>query len=318
MKRLLLVLVLIAVAISGCTEKEMASKSTDELKTLSISSAENLTGFGVKSTMVQTIKLNSGANASDSNITTVTESAETTASVNLADMQAHATGSTQNLAEVAGKTIGNSSTSADVYQMKNITYVKDENGNWTRLVDPRSPDEVWGGDSNNQIKNMAETFNLSKTEDLGSETVDGVDAYKIKIVTGSSDYLILYNAAFSTAAKIVQYPLYMPSINKTELNETGKIEKTIWISKENNMPVKYQSTMSFTVTPEIVGSLNPNTWQMTMLNKSIQMGEISVVIESTDKYFDFNRPKEIKPPAEALSAPSMNPDTYQINESEQA
>ena len=45
MKRLLLVLMLIAVAISGCTEKgpSVADKSAAELKTLSIAAAENLT-----------------------------------------------------------------------------------------------------------------------------------------------------------------------------------------------------------------------------------------------------------------------------------
>ena len=51
--------------------------------------------------------------------------------------------------------------------------------------------------------------------------------------------------------------MYLPSVNRTELNETGKIEKTIWISKKSYLPVKYQSAMSFSMTPEIIGSWIP-------------------------------------------------------------
>ena len=63
MKRLLLVLMLIAVAISGCTEKgpSVADKSAVELKTLSIASAENLTGYSIKSSVTQILKLNTGS-----------------------------------------------------------------------------------------------------------------------------------------------------------------------------------------------------------------------------------------------------------------
>lgn len=309
MKRLLPVLVLIAVAISGCTEKgpDTAVKSIDELKNLSVSSAENLTSFSVKSSMTQVLKLHSGANATEGNITTVTESAETTASVNLTALQAHAEGSTKNEAESGGKVMSSISTKADVYQMGNVTLVNDESGNWTRLEDPRSADEVWGQDKNNQIKTMAETLHLAKTEDLGSEAVDGEDAYKISIVAGSDEFLNLYNSAFTVAAKITQYPMYLPSINKTELNETAKMEKTIWISKKSGLPVRYTSLMSFTMTPEIIGALNPETRQMVMLNQSVRLGRIEVSIESTDDYFGFDAPAEIMPPAEALSAPAFSP-----------
>ncbi|HNX39372.1 MAG TPA: hypothetical protein PKK11_02225 [Methanothrix sp.] len=309
MKRLLPVLVLIAVAISGCTEKgpDTAVKSIDELKNLSVSSAENLTSFSVKSSMTQVLKLHSGANATEGNITTVTESAETTASVNLTTLQAHAEGSTKNEAESGGKVLSSISTKADVYQMGNVTLVNDESGNWTRLEDPRSADEVWGQDKNNQIKTMAETLHLAETEDLGSEAVDGEDAYKISIVAGSDEFLNLYNSAFTVAAKITQYPMYLPSINKTELNETAKMEKTIWISKKSGLPVRYKSLMSFTMTPEIIGALNTETRQMVMLNQSVRLGKIEVSIESTDDYLGFDAPLEIMPPAEALSAPAFSP-----------
>jgi hypothetical protein len=317
MKRLLLVLMLIAVAISGCTEKgpSVVEKSAEELKTLSVTSAENLTSYSIKGSVTQTLKLNSGANATPEEVTTVTEGAETVAVVNLLSLQAHASGSTKNQMVVPGQPANTSATSADVYQIGNSTYVNDESGNWTHLVDPRSAEEVWGQDKNNQVIALAKTFNLSTTEDIGSETIDGEDAYKFKIVTGSGDYISLQNAAFAVAAKVTQYPMYLPSVNKTELNETGKIEKMIWISKKSYLPVKYQSVMSFSMTPEIIGALDLNTSQMKMFDQSIRLGEISV---SIDLYYDFDKPMDITPPEQALFAPVITPNQVQPQVVEQA
>ena len=313
MKRLLLVLVLIVVAFSGCTEKgpSVADKSAAELKTLSVAAAENLTSYSIKSSMTQTLKLDSGSNATAEKSTTITENAETVAVVNLSSLEAHATGSTKNQMEMTGQPANTSTTSADVYQIGNSTYVNDESGNWTHLADPRSKQEVWGPDRNNQVKAIAATFNLSTTEDLGAEAISGEDAYKLKIVTGSGDKINLQNAAFAIAAKVTQYPMYLPSVNRTELNETGKIEKTIWISKKSYLPVKYQSIMSFSMTPEIIGALDPNTSQMKMFNQSIRLGEISVSIETDDLYYDFDKPTDITPPEQALSAPVITPTQVQ-------
>ena len=314
MKRLLLVLVLIVVAFSGCTEKSpsVADKSAAELKTLSVAAAENLTSYSIKSSMTQTLKLDSGNNATEGKSTTITENAETVAVVNLSSLEAHATGSTQNQMEMTGQPANTSTTKADVYQIGNSTYVNDESGNWTHLADPRSKEEVWGPDKNNQVKAIAATFNLSTTEDLGSEAISGEDAYKLKIVTGSGDQINLQNAAFAIAAKVTQYPMYLPSVNRTELNETGKIEKTIWISKKSYLPVKYQSTMSFTMTPEIIGALDPNTSQMKMFNQSLRLGEISVSIMTDDQYSDFDKPTDIALPEQALSAPVITPTQVQM------
>jgi outer membrane lipoprotein-sorting protein len=313
MKRLLLVIVLIAVALSGCAEKgpSVAEKSPAELKNLSVAAANNLTAYSIKSSMTQTLKLESGSNATAEKSTTITETADTMAVVNLSSLEAHATGSTKNQMEMSGQDANSSATKADVYQIGNSTYVNDESGNWTHLADPRSKEEVWGPDRNNQVKAIAATFNLSATEDLGSESINGEDAYKLKIVTGSGDQTNLQNAAFAIAAKVTQYPMYLPSVNRTELNETGKIEKTIWISKKSYLPVKYLSTMSFSMTPEIIGALDPSTSQMKMFNQSIRLGEISVSIEAEDQYYDFDKPTEITLPEQALSAPVITPTQMQ-------
>ena len=309
MKKLLIVLMLIAVAFSGCTEKgpSVANKSAEELKTLSIATAENLTSYSIKSSMTQILKLNTGANATPEKATIVTESTETVAFANLSRLEAHVNGSAKNQMEVPDLPVNTSTTSVDFYQIGNSTYVSDESGNWTHLVDPRSAEEVWGPKRNNQVMGLATTFNLSTTVDLGSDAINGEDAYKLKIVTGSGDNISLDNAALAIAAKITQYPMYLPAVNKTELNETGKIEKMVWISKKSYLPVKYHSIMSFSMTPEVIGALDPNTGQMKMFNQSIRLGEILVSIDTTDLYYDFDKPMDITPSEPALFAKVITP-----------
>jgi outer membrane lipoprotein-sorting protein len=323
MKRLLLVLVIIAVAISGCTEKGPSEtggasgidRSVDDLKTLSISAAEELTSYSVKSSMSQIWTLYGDMEKADpENVTTVTESVETIASVNLSSFQAQADGSTENQMVQPGQPASPESsrtTQVVVYQLGNSTYIKDESGNWTHLQDPRSAEDIWGQDNNNQVKAMAEMFNQSTTEEAGSDTVEGQDTYKFKIVTGSGDYDNLYNTASSIAAQLTQYPMFMPAVNKTELNETSKMEKTIWISKTTYLPVKYESLISFQMTPEIIGELDLNTSQMKMYNQSRRLPPVSISMETSDLYYDFDKPVVLTLPAEALSANTIRPTTIQ-------
>ncbi len=314
MKRLLLVLVLIVVAISGCTEKAPSGtkESVGDLKNLAIMSADNLSTYSLKSSVTQTMKLNAaGINATTEKETAISESAETVASVNLSGFQARASGLTKSVLELPGQPANSSSTQADVYQIGNSTYVKDEKGQWTHLKDPRSAAEIWGEGNNNQVKSLALMINQSQTEEVGSEIVDGVDTYKLKILIGKGDYDNLYNTALGTAARLVQYPLFTPSVNSKELNETANMEKLIWISKDTYLPKKYQSSLSFKMTPEVIGSLDPSTGQMNRFNQSVRLGQVSVSVETADLYYDFNKPVDITPPAEALAAKPVSPTQIQ-------
>ena len=310
MKRLLMIiLILAALAISGCMEsQDQPEKSIEELKVLSLSAAENLTSYSLQSTMSRTRTLNAiGANATAENATIIKEGAQTTAIVNLSGQQAHARGSTTIEAEQPGLEKNTTTTEADVYQLGNSTYIL-ESGNWTRLLDPRTAEEIWGLGRNNQVMSMAETFNLSQVELAGSENIDGTDAYKLRIVTAEAENNdAIYDSAFSMAASLVSYPMLMPSVNRTELNETGMVEKTLWISKSTYLPVKYQSKMGYTMTPMIIGGLDINTSQMTMFNESIEMGAVEVSVETTDTYYDFDKQLTITPPAEALDAVVIRP-----------
>jgi outer membrane lipoprotein-sorting protein len=309
MKRLLVALILIAVAISGCTEKgpSVVDKNVEELKNLSISAAGNLSSYSLKSSLTSTWKLHSGNNTTQDKLSTFTEDIETIAAVDLQNLKVHANSSTKNMLETPDMPANVTTSIVDFYLIGNSTYMDDENSNWTHLVDPRAAEEVWGPDRNNQVEALAGTFNLSKTEILGTESVNGEDAYKLKIVPGNEDNASLFNTAFAIAAKVTQYPLLLPSLNRSELNETGKIEKTIWISKSTYLPMKYESAMSFTMTPEIIGALDASTGMATMFNQSIPLGAIVVSTRASDLYHDFDQPLNITPPMQALSSPAITP-----------
>ncbi len=317
MRRLLLILMLAALAISGCTEKGPSApdRSVEELKNLSAPSAENLSSFAVESLASQAIELNSGSNASEEKATTITESMETHSSVNLSGMMVHVKGSTESKMEVEGEPENSNVIGAEVYLIGNSTYIQ-QDGNWTHLIDPRSAEEVWSEDRNNQVLSLARTFNLSELEDMGSESVEGEEAYKFRIVTGSADETNLFNVAFAVAAKVTQYPLNLPSINRSELNETARMEKAIWISKQSLLPVKYESEISFTMTPEIIGAMNLSTGQMEMFNQSTTLGEISVSVKTSDRFYDFDKPMSITVPEEALNSPAISPNTMQPTSSQ--
>jgi len=317
MRRLLLILMLAALAISGCTEKGPSApdRSVEELKNLSAPSAENLSSFAVESLASQAIELNSGSNASEEKATTITESMETHSSVNLSGMMVHVKGSTESKMEVEGEPENSNVIGAEVYLIGNSTYIQ-QDGNWTHLIDPRTAEEVWSGDRNNQVLSLARTFNLSELEDMGSESVEGEEAYKFRIVTGSADETNLFNVAFAVAAKVTQYPLNLPSINRSELNETARMEKAIWISKQSLLPVKYESEISFTMTPEIIGAMNLSTGQMEMFNQSTTLGEISVSVKTSDRFYDFDKPMSITVPEEALNSPAISPNTMQPTSSQ--
>ena len=312
----MIVLVLAALAISGCMEsQDEAEKSIEELKVLSLSAAENLTSYSLQSTMSRTRTLNAiGDNATEEDATIIKESAETTAIVSLAEQQAHAMGSTTIEAKQPGLEKNTTTTEADVYQMGNSTYIMDESGNWTHLMDPRNPEEIWGEGKNNQVMAMAKTFNLSQVEMMGSESIDGTDAYKLRIVTGEAESDTIYETAFALVANMVSYPMFMPEVNRTELNETGKMEKTIWISKSSYLPIKYQSLMSFTMTPSIIGGLDINTSQMNMFDEPMEMGAVDVSLETSDSYYDFDKSTTISLPAEALDAIVVRPVQIEVQD----
>lgn len=317
MKKMLLVTALIVVAFSGCLERGTSETglTTCEIETLAFNSSDNLSTYSVISSVNQTLMLKGATenNATQgNNVTIIAKKTKTMESVDLANYRAAINDSTEDLIEVSGKATNTSSHQAAVYLILNSTYFKGNGGNWTHLKDPRPIEEIWGEGKDNQVKALVEMINQSYVNTIGSEKIDGEDAYKLKISPRSGNYSILHNIAFHIAAELVQNPLLMPEINSTELNESSEMEIWIWISKETYLPKKFQSIMSFKITPVIIGGLDSSTGEMKRFNQSIVLGEVSAKIERTERYYDFNKPVVISLPEDALKTAPIIPGQKQV------
>lgn len=290
--------------------------SVSDIKTLSIQSADGLSSYRLKTTTSENTLIDPfqidvsprvhGQGSRSLQIVWKGRETEETAEI---DTDMDLSGQRANIKSIATSTVRaegqpekTKTVQTDIYQIGNSTHLKTDEGNWTGIILPLPGESLWVQESNNQILNMAEAINSSPVEVIGIEMIDGTETYKLEILATDSDYENLYTAARGLVDQLTQYPQFMPSINRSEFNEGVVMEKQVWISKESYLPVKYQSKMGFKVAPYIIGALDPDTSLMRMFNQSVRLGEVSVVSESTEIYYDFNRSMEINPPQEALQA----------------
>jgi len=322
MKRLFLVLMIAAaLAVCGCTEKAPSGNapSAGDLKANALSAASNLSTYTLTSLVNESLKLKAkGLNATPEKVITISNGVEAKLAMNLTSFMANASVTTSNSTEVSGSPAVGSSSKIDVYQIGNSTYIKDESGKWTHLKDPRSPEELWANGNNNQVLNLAEGINSSQIEVVGSEKINGEDTYKLMITPVKDDYSIRDNIALEeagNAADILTRPpeniIPIPSINGAELNETGKIEKLVWISQKTYLPVRYQSSISFNMTPLIAGFSDLGANRTVKFNQSVSLGEMSVNMVTADQYSGFDQPLVIAPPDEALRTAPIVPSSIQ-------
>lgn len=319
--RLFSALMLMVVLLSGCMEGgpgkiggSGVEESVEEIKNLSIQSADSLSSYRLRTSVVQNMSFDAlRINVTPEfhgmkgrimmiawNATEIQESTGATSSVNLTGHNASSKSTTTRIVEQESGPEERSIGRVDLYQIGNSTYVKRNNGNWTHLRSSRSSDAIWGVGRNSHVKTLAEAINGTQAEIIGMDKVEGADAYKLKVMAGSSDYGEMYNIAQASANWIMHYPELMPFIDHSAINRTAVVDKYVWISRESYLPVKYQRSISFRMTPEAVGALDSETGKMRLFNKSVQLGEVSVDLESIDLYYDFNKSVDIGLLADAL------------------
>lgn len=318
MKGLLIFLVLMLMAFSGCLEESpggaggegeseyggrgysMAGKGlggeeagVSDLTALSARSAGGLKSYGMRSSVAETVKIDAvsvnltpehhgmskrilriSRNASEKK-----ESTETVAHLNLSGYQASSQSTTVRMYREGQGAEQSRTGRTEVYQAGNSTHIRQDNGSWINIVTPITVEAFWSRENSNPAKGLAEMVNRSQAEVVGIEDLDGTAAYKLKIVSDESEYSDLYYEAIVLANEMAGYPAVMPSINRTEFDETAVIEKTAWISKDAHLPLKYQSRMGFRVVPRIIGALDSETSRMKMFSQSMPLGEISVEFE---------------------------------------
>lgn len=307
MKRLILALAIITVALSGCTEK---APSPGEIKTSMIHSAANLTAysFGISDNQTESIRdLVKNNITNEYNISTRSVKTEVTAVVDLANRKAEANVSTTT--SIKGPVgLPNVATSKGTeYNIGNITYTSQNDGNWTQLKDPASAETLWSSGRYNLMKSRAESVNQSQVEVIGSESIDGKDCYKLRVIMDNQTYLgTAYNLLTS-----VMFP-FVPEVNQTDLIKNSKIENLAWVEKDNNLLKKYQHTLSMQMTPNIIGVVDMTKGGTQKFNQSIKLVEVSLNSDSTETYTDFNKPAAIVVPNAALNTKPIVPTPIQV------
>ena len=275
MKKLLLLLALVAVAFSGCVEE---TPSAEELKAMMIESVGKVETAAFAVDADQKIKL---VNLQETNRSLRTINFETRSegegvmnvSARRLKMAMTTTTSTDELGEVVSE--------MEMYMENDTIYTKID-GNWTRM--PGMPPEMW--DQQNQVKTQAELLNASEIEFIGSEKVGGIAAYKVRVVPDMETFTLILSQ------QVGSLPIY--AMNLTDIFEESEMEWTTWISKDSALPLKSDVSLDMTITSDMMNLPGGESPEI----------EMEVESESTVTYSRYNEPIVIEVPEEALAAPS--------------
>jgi len=295
MKRLILALAIITVALSGCTEK---APSSDAIKNSLNHSAANLSAysFTISDNQTGSIRDLVRNNITNSyNTTSRSDDTKVTAAIDLAGRKAEANVSTTTI--IKGSTgspiVGNSESTE--FNVGNFTYIF-QNGNWTQLKAPESAEAIWARGSFDLMKSRAISISRTQAEVIGSESVDGKDCYKLSLTLDNQTYL---GTEYNLLVRAL-YP-FVPEANQTDLLKSSKNENTAWVEKDNNLLKKYQHTMNIQMVPNIIGVVN-NQGNIQKLNQTMKLVEVTLASDSTETYTDYNKPVVIIIPKAALNA----------------
>ncbi len=300
MKKLILALAILTVSLSGCMEKEKLP-SSGEIKNLMTGSADNLSAYSFKlsDSQTQSIKdLVKNNITNEYNRTIRSFQTVVDGSVDLARKKAMADVSTTTTLKGPAGSPNIMKSNGTEYNIGNTTYTIGNNGNWTQSKDPTSADALWAEGRYNLIKSRADAIkNQSDIEVIGSESIDGKDCYKLKLIADNQAYSgTIYNMLTS-----VLFP-FVPQVNQTDLINASKIETMAWVEKDNNLLKKYKHTLSITIAPNIVGVFNLRNGSIQGFNQSMKLVEVSLNADSTESYYDYDKPHDIVVPEAALTA----------------
>ena len=275
MKKLLLLLAMIAVAFSGCVEEK---PSPEELKAMMIDSVDKIQTAAFAVDLEQTIKI---VNLSETDRSLRTETFTTKSSgEGVLNVTARAMRMTMTTTSISDE-MGEVTSEMEMY-MEGDTMYTNVDGEWMKM--PGMPEEMW--DQQNQVKNQAELLNASNIELVGSEKVDGKDAFKVRVVPDTEAFTAILNQQMGSM------PFY--AMNMTDLFEDSEMEWTTWISKESGLPLKNRVILKLTLTSDMMGI------------PVDEMGDLEMIVDSdsTVIYSGYNEAVSIEIPDEAIAAPS--------------
>jgi len=258
MKKLLLTLALIVVALSGCVDKELDPKDP---KTLMVNSGKNLDSYRFVTETVQDIKsMENSTEASTLEIKTLEEGAVNLTAQNMSI-------STRKSA-ISGSDVM-SSMQQEVYVIRDMAKVKID-GNWSQAA-LQDAKYFWA------LQNVAEKqdmlLNSSQLVLSGSEMVEGQDCIRIEVIPDRKAY---ESVLFEQLGSI----LPLAYINLTKLYKSSTVNWTLWVSKDDGLPRKENVNMAFSVTSEM----------MELPDDQIKDFILEIDLNTTTLYMDYNQP----------------------------
>jgi len=288
MKRFLLPVligsILLAVAISGCSEKGTGPSTSapnvnpEQIKAASLSAAKNVTAYKFSVDTSQKMVMINNTSGLSSNITMITTAHGAT------DFKAKAASVTQTLKAYQGQGTNSTSVESSTYVINDAIYVRLGN-NWTSVKMPNAA-QFW--DSQNMVLAQTDMINASQVQIAGTETVDGARCYKLKVTPS----LPVYAAILSEHVGAVLPVMYM---NLTELYDSGTADWTAWITQDAHLLKKSTVDVAFTVTAKALGATPAEVGNT----------EIKINLASTSDFSEFNSPVQIALPPEARSTTVM-------------
>ena len=180
--------------------------------------------------------------------------------------------------------VGNATAMAmDEYLINDTIYLR-IGENWTSLKLPFT-ENVWS--QQNTLDQQVEMLNSSNITLLGSESIDGVDCYKIKADIDTA----------SLAAELSQTssPLPLQLMNYSQLFNDAVLEAYYWITKDTLLLKRSDIFESFVIRPQELG-LEP---------KGPESVEMRVYANISMTYDGFNESINIELPAEARTAEAL-------------
>jgi hypothetical protein len=291
--RLAFRLMFLLVTMIAAVDADANNAAVKELTSQMSQSAANLSAFSLKMSDTQTDSIK---NLERNNITIRIVQNEASSSIDLAGQKAMTDMSTTTTIKGPTGLPNITKSGGTKYDIGNMTYLITDDGNWTQYKDPISVDVLWAEGRYNLIKSRADAINQSDVEVIGSESIDGKDCYKLRIIADSQSYY--ENIDLSLRLMSVLFPL-MYEVNQTELIKAIKIENLVWIEKDSNLLKKYQHTFSMTFSPNIEGVFDSGNGSIRKFNQSIKLIEVSLNTNYMETYFDYNKPAAISLPVEA-------------------
>ncbi|MGB7546046.1 MAG: hypothetical protein WBL92_10650 [Methanothrix sp.] len=263
MKKILPIIVLIVVALSGCVDKGQDAK---DLKRLTANSGKNLDSYRFITETVQEIKSIENSTQSTLMIRSIDEGAVNLTAQNMSI-------STRKNASTGLQAM--SSMQQEIYVIRDMAKVKLD-GNWSQAALQDSKN-FWA------LQNVAEKqdmlLNSSQLKISGSEIVEGQDCSRIEVTPDSRAYESVLIEQMSSV-------LPMAYMNLSELYKSSTVNWTLWISKDDGLPRKEKMKIEFSVTPDM----------MELPDNQVNNFLLRVDLNTTTRYKDYNQPLPIKLP----------------------